>query len=643
MADSTLTDAEHVSDQAIQAGHIAPMYQSSAQIVMEIEIESNTRSAALQAAHNSKSVKAIVEGWIAYGKANRKRLYKFLAAAIVTTIMVGVVAAEFIICVPENHMHMVSAGTLMRNLGCFQFNWNTQSVISGFVFSRFTQTLRAPGYVKATEFVGLCSERSEIDDSLKLFDELPSRDVVSATAVISSFVRNNQYDKAMFLFFRMIASDIRPNEFTFGVLFQIPVAMYEGCIDDFGKRMGSNVGKQLHASAIKMGLISNVYAGSAALNFYSKVSDIEGATRVLEDTHKPNVVSYTTLICAYLKNEQFDDALSVFHTMPERNVVTWNAMIGGYSQTGKNEEAVNMFVEMLRGNVLPTQFTYPCVISAASNVAALGMGKSFHASAIKVLGNPNLFVGNSLVSFYSKCGTMEESLNVFNKLPHKNVVSWNAIICGYAQNGKAKKAIEFYHRMKDEGVKANDVTLLVLLLACNHGGLVEEGYSYFHKARIENPSMLKPEHYGCMVDLLSRSGRFQEAQHFISTMPFNAGIGFWKALLGGCQTHLNKELAEYAAKKILALVPGDVSSYVMLSNACSAAGNWQDVSMIRREMKEKKMQRIPGCSWIEIKSKVHNFVRGDKGHDQKDDIYFLLNLYDSDIKYNLALIMLEDI
>ncbi|CAM8886096.1 unnamed protein product [Rhodiola kirilowii] len=491
----------------------------------------------------------------------------------------------------------------MRNLGCFQFNWNTQSVISGFVFSRFTQTLRAPGYVKATEYVGLCSERSEIDDALKLFDELPSRDVVSATAVISSFVRNNQYDKAMFLFFRMIASDIRPNEFTFGVLFQIPVAMYEGCIDDFGKRMGSNVGKQLHASAIKMGLISNVYAGSSALNFYSKVSDIEGATRVLEDTNKPNVVSYTTLICAYFKNEQFDDALSVFHTMPERNVVTWNAMIGGHSQTGKNEEAVNMFVEMLRGNVLPTQFTYPCVISAASNVAALGMGKSFHASAIKVLGNPNLFVGNSLVSFYSKCGTMEESLSVFNKLPHKNVVSWNAIICGYAQNGKAKVAIEFYDRMKDEGVEANDVTLLVLLLACNHGGLVEEGYSYFHKARIENPSMLKPEHYGCMVDLLSWSGRFQEAQHFISTMPFNAGIGFWKALLGGCQTHLNKELAEYAAKKILALVPGDVSSYVMLSNACSAAGNWQDVSMIRREMKEKKMQRIPGCSWIEIKSK----------------------------------------
>uniref|UniRef100_A0A7N0TV83 Pentatricopeptide repeat-containing protein n=1 Tax=Kalanchoe fedtschenkoi TaxID=63787 RepID=A0A7N0TV83_KALFE len=558
-------------------------------------------------------------------------------------------------------------------------------------FSRLIQSLRASQHVTVADSADMFFESRQLEHVVQVFDELPSRDVVSATASISGFIDNNHFEKALLLFSRMIALGIRPNE----------------------------------------GLISNVYAGSAALNFYAKLADVKGATRVLEDTHKPNVVSYTTLICAYLKNEQFDDALTLFQTMPERNGITWNAMIGGYSQAGKNEEAVNLFVEMLRENVLPTQFTYPCVVSAASNIAALGMGKSFHASSIKVLGNPNLFVGNSLISLYAKCASMEDSRIIFDKLPVKNIVSWNAIICGYAQNGKAREAMELYHRMKCDGIKSNGVTLLGLLLACNHSGLVDEGCSYFNEAKIENPRMLKPEHYGCMVDILCRSGRLEEAEQFLSSMPFSAGIGFWKALLGGSQTHSNMEVlalmegrgqkrpelgelpmdkracsrdapgseypihiqaaansvsstlsefhdgdmdtdhtgtsysegehednsaygscdsegsagegsvpARYAAKKILGLDPGDVSSYVMLSNACSAAGNWHDVSMIRREMKVKKMKRIPGCSWIEIKSKVHNFVRGDKRHEEKDDIYYVLNLYEWDVKDIQAVIML---
>ncbi|PQQ07142.1 pentatricopeptide repeat-containing protein [Prunus yedoensis var. nudiflora] len=113
-----------------------------------------------------------------------------------------------------------------------------------------------------------------------------------------------------------------------------------------------------------------------------------------------------------------------------------------------------------------------------------------------------------------------------------------------------------------------------------------------------------------MVDLLSRSGCFGEAEEFISNLPFEPGIGFWKALLGGCQIHSNMELGEFAARKILALDPEDVSSYVMLSNAHSAAGRWQRVATIRREMKEKGLKRVPGCSWIEIRNRVHVFVTG---------------------------------
>ncbi|XWS67005.1 hypothetical protein CRYUN_Cryun05aG0249300 [Craigia yunnanensis] len=233
---------------------------------------------------------------------------------------------------------------------------------------------------------------------------------------------------------------------------------------------------------------------------------------------------------------------------------------------------------MLREGVMPSDSTFPCAIFAAANIAALGMGKSFHACVFKCLGDQ-------------------------------------------LHNGRGKEAIGFFERMLVSGFRPNHVTLLGLLWACNHAGFVAEAYSYFSKARLKEPNLLKPEHYACMVDLLSRSGRFKEAEEFIHHLPFEPGIGFWKALLGGCKIHSNMELGEFAATKIMALDPEDVSSCIMLSNAHSAAGRWEIASTVRREMKETQMKRIPGCSWIEIRNKVHVFLNRDCKHCQMDEIY----------------------
>lgn len=461
-----------------------------------------------------------------------------------------------------------------------------------------------------------CSRSDALLDALQLFNKASGLSVVSATAIIGQLVRLNRHREAVYLFSRMLASNIRPNEYTFGTLFPSITVQRDICI-----------GMQLHACATKIGLHKNVFVGSALLDLYAKLSMIEDARKAFDDTQFPNVVSYTTLICAYLKTERIEEAFQLFQSMPERNIVSWNAMIGGYSQAGHNEEALNLFVELLREGLIPNHSTFPCAISAAANVAALGIGRSFHACAVKFLGKVDVFVGNSLVTFYAKCGSMEDSLVIFKKLGKKSIVSWNAVICGYAQNGRGYEAISFFERMRLSGCQPNDVTILGLLWACNHAGLVTEGYSYFNMARLENPNILKPEHYACMVDLLSRSGCFRQAYEFIHDLSFDPGIGFWKALLGGCLIHSNMDLGELAAHKILALDPEDVSSYVMLSNAHSAAGRWHSVSKVRREMKEKGLKRIPGCSWIEIRSKVHVFVTGDRNHQQKDEIYMVLKWF----------------
>ncbi|KAK9079269.1 hypothetical protein SSX86_000939 [Deinandra increscens subsp. villosa] len=453
-------------------------------------------------------------------------------------------------------------------------------------------------------------------DACKLFDEMPQWDVVSVTALICQLTRQNRYVESFYIFSRMLEMEIKPTEYTLASLIHASTALEN-----------LNLGKQLHGFAIKTSFNSNVFVGSAVLDLYAKRNTIEEAQMVFEDTRNPNVVSYTSLICGYVKNKRSNDAMKIFRTMPEKNVVTWNAMIGGYSQTGHNEEAVNLFVEMLRENLVPTQNTFPCVFSSAGNIAAIKMGKSLHASAIKTLVNIGVFVGNSLITFYSKCGSMEDSLQVFNKLADKNIVSWNAMINGYAQNGRSKEAIEFYRDMQEKGVKPNSVTLLGLLFAFNHMGLVDDGYAYFNEARLKNPGLLEPAHYACMVDLLARSGRFLEAKRFIQDLPFDPGIGFWKALLGGCQIHMNNELGEFAAKKILDLNPSDVSSYVMVSNSHSAGGRWVSALSVREEMKERKMKRVPGCSWIEVGCEIRVFVNGDQRYGYQDEIRGVLRCF----------------
>ncbi|XP_052173950.1 pentatricopeptide repeat-containing protein At5g42450, mitochondrial [Diospyros lotus] len=474
-------------------------------------------------------------------------------------------------------------------------------------------------------------ESSAFLDARQLFDETPDWDVVSATATISRFARHRCHSGAFYLFSRMAMMNISPNEFTFSTVIHSSTALQD-----------LYSGRQLHGFAAKIGLDSNVFVGSAILDLYAKLSSVEEAQRAFEDIHEPNVVSYSTLIYGYLKKERFDDALNLFQAMPERNVVSWNAMIGGYSQMGHNEEAVNLFIQMLREGLVPNQSTFPCAISAASNIAALGMGRSLHACAVKFLGNLDVFLGNSLASFYAKCGSMEDSLLVFSKLPERNTVSWNALICGFAQNGRGNEALDLFQKMQHAGLQPNSITLLGVLQACNYAGLVDEGYLYFNRARLEDPSFLKPEHYACMVDLLSRAGRLQEAKRFIGDLPFEPGIGFWKALLSGCQIHSNIELGELAARKVLDLDPGDVSSYVMLSNTHSAAERWKSVAMIRQEMKEKGMKRVPGCSWIEIKNHVHVFVTADRRDSKRDEIYLVLRLFLEHVSDDQALNFLTD-
>lgn len=470
----------------------------------------------------------------------------------------------------------------------------------------------------------------EKEDAFKLLDEITNWDSSSANSIIMSLKNHNHHSRAIDFFSRLPSLSVQPNQFILCNIMSAATALRD-----------SNLGRQLHARVIKTGFANDVYVGSSLLDHYSKYHSlpIEDCQKVFVEIQNPNVVAYTTLIGGLLKMQDFKAAHSLFQDIPspDRSVVTWNTMITGCSKMGRSEEAVDLFTKMLKEGIShPTQSTFPSIFTAVSNMAGIGMGRTIHAISIKCLENPNVYVASSLISFYAKCGSIEDSILIFERARRKlasgslvSVVVWNAMMCGYAQNGRAREALELYRKMP---MSPNDVTLLGVLFGCNHGGLVDEGYECFKQAEVNYPEIIRPEHYACVVNLFSRSMRFEDATKFLSELPFRPGVGFWKAFLAGYQ--MDSCTIDIVTKKIEhglinSKYGGGASSstYVLLSNAYAASGRLQKSSVIRQKMKNRGIEIIPGCSWIELKGQMHVFCSNDRRHSKISEIGNVLTIF----------------
>lgn len=324
-----------------------------------------------------------------------------------------------------------------------------------------------------------------------------------------------------------------------------------------------------------------------------------------------NVVSWTAMVVAYVQNGNIEDASQMFENMPERNFVTWSAMITGYTQVEYYEESLKLFLKMQQAGMKLNQCTLSSIVSACANLAIMEQGKQIHALVIKMSFESDILVESALIGMYSKSGNLDDAHNIFDNMSDRNIVSWTAMISGYAQHGFAYKAVQLFEQMQHEGIRPNHITFIAILSACSHGGLTKEGWHYFDSMARDHciePSM---EHYACMVDLLCRSGLLHEAEYFISKMPFEPDAVIWGILLGACRSHVNPVVGKRAAERLFLLEPDNTGAYVLLSNIYAAAGMWDDVAKVRMVMKNKELKQTKGCSWIEIKNRVHVFHVGD--------------------------------
>lgn len=316
-----------------------------------------------------------------------------------------------------------------------------------------------------------------------------------------------------------------------------------------------------------------------------------------------------------------DTARRLFDLMDCRDVVAWSAMISGYSQASRCREALDLFHEMQKANIDPNEITMVSILSSCAVLGALETGKWVHFFIKKKRMKLTVTLGTALMDFYAKCGSVESSIEVFGKMPVKNVLSWTVLIQGLASNGQGKRALEYFYLMLEKNVEPNDVTFIGVLSACSHAGLVDEGRDLFVSMSRDFGIEPRIEHYGCMVDILGRAGLIEEAFQFIKNMPIQPNAVIWRTLLASCKVHKNVEIGEESLKQLIILEPTHSGDYILLSNIYASVGRWEDALKVRGEMKEKGIKKTPGCSLIELDGVIHEFFAEDNVHSQSEEIY----------------------
>ncbi|KAK2983971.1 hypothetical protein RJ640_027296 [Escallonia rubra] len=427
--------------------------------------------------------------------------------------------------------------------------------------------------------VDMYAKCGDLNSARRALETMEIDDVISWNSMIVGCVRQGFEEEALLLFKKMHERSMQFDDFTLPSI-----------LNSFACMKDEKNAKVVHSLVVKSGF-----------ECYKPVSN--------------------ALVDMYAKQGDMGCALQVFNSMTEKDVISWTSLVTGYAHNGSHEDALRLFCEMKFSGIDPDQIVIASILSSSAELTVLEFGQQVHANLTKSGLGSSLSVDNSLVTMYAKCGCIEDASRVFNFMQFRNVITWTALVVGYAQNGKAKYSLQFYEEMIASGTKPDFVTFIGLLFACSHAGLVEHARQYFQSMVHDYGITPCPEHYACMIDLLGRSGKMKEAEELLNEMVVEPDATVWKALLAACRVHRNIELAERAAKALFELDPQDAIPYIMLSNIYSAACKWEDAARIRRLMKSRGVCKEPGRSWIEMNSKVHTFMSEDRSHSSTDEIY----------------------
>ncbi|KAL6846587.1 hypothetical protein ACP4OV_024035 [Aristida adscensionis] len=387
---------------------------------------------------------------------------------------------------------------------------------------------------------------------------------------------------------------LRPNAFSFSTLLAALAAAGAGAA-------ALPHARALHARALAAGALASPggHVVTSLVGAYAAARRLGDARKVFDEmpARETTAAAWNCMLAAYVRCGEVDAALRFFGGMPRRDAVAWTTVIGGCTNAGRAAEAVELFWGMRKARVKDDAVTMVSVLTACTELGDLELGRWVHARVDQEgWERRTVLLDNALIHMYVKCGAVEDALCLFHEMPRRSTVSWTTMISGLAMHGRAEEALDLFHRMQE---RPDGATLLAVLWACSHAGRIDDGRRYFES--MERVYGVTPEiqHYGCMVDMLCRRRQLYEALELVEKMPFQPNGGILAAILSGCKTEGNLELAAKVTDRLVELQPERAAGHlVLLSNMYAGAGQWYHAWMVRERVAGLSAEKPAGRSWL---------------------------------------------
>ncbi|KAJ7559564.1 hypothetical protein O6H91_04G091300 [Diphasiastrum complanatum] len=380
--------------------------------------------------------------------------------------------------------------------------------------------------------VNMYAKCGDLENALHVFDSMPERTVVSWNAIISGYVKTGKGREALRLYQQMKKADLRLTDFTF-------IFLLKAC----GSLADIEQGKQIHADIIESGIAFNVFLGTALVDMYAKCGDVGRAQEI-------------------------------FDKMPSRNEVSFAALISGHCKNRNHRQAIRCYMQMRQEGFKPHGMTLISVLHACSITEALEEGRQIHADVIKCGFEFDVVVTTALVDMYCRCHRLPLAREVFDKMPHRTVVAYTAVIAAYAKNAAGEEALRLYDEMKKDGIKPEFLTFVFVLNACASMGNLEKGkrtHAEILEAGLESHVTVG----SALVDMYSKCGSLTDSRRVFDKMP-TRNEHTWTSMIAGYAKHEDFEEAFrlYRQMTLEGLKP-DAWTFVCVLNVCAQIGSLQ--------------------------------------------------------------------
>jgi pentatricopeptide repeat protein len=455
----------------------------------------------------------------------------------------------------------------------------------------------------------------------------PSDKIV--TCVLKACCESNLIQNAIEILLSMERKlNIKPNEYHYNCL--LTACADKGLL---------TLGKRIHDQIIKDNIVQNIILKNNLINMYGKCGRLEEAVKIFKNIKlsERDVTTWTTMISAYGEHGKGKEALALFEEMQKEGIKpndqTIACVLKACCEAGLIENANEILFSMERKlDIKPNEYHYNCLLTACAKEGLLSLGTKLHRHIVENNISQNIILKTNLINMYGKCGSLEEAVKLFNSIkePERDVTVCTTMISIYGEHGRGKEALFLFNRMQQEELFPNETTVTCILNACSHSGLVQEALEIFFNLKSKFNIQADILHCNCIVDVLGRAGRLEDAENFITDhmkrQKIEPNAVTWRALLGACRIYKDVERAERAAQHIMDLDPKDASVYVLLSNLYAQCGDMNKAEELRLLMDKRGIKKIPGVSTVDVNGKIYEFVSDDNSHPNIKEIHSELQL-----------------